>query len=124
LKRGFRDSDKPLVPSLQRDLFSLIVYGYCQGPRASREIEVLFEDSIEARILFPLDPPDRTTIDRFRKDNEKELADLFLHTLKKANAAFRTLRRAPLSRPSARSRLFAGPSSRVFSQKKTSPASA
>lgn len=65
----------------------LIVYGYCRGVRSSREIEGLFEDSIGARSLFPLEPPDHTTINRFRKDNEKELADLFFHTLRKAKEA-------------------------------------
>ena len=128
MKRRFRDSDKPLIPLLHKNLFDLvgdnhlivfidhtladydlspivnryrpdnvgrppcdpgkmvrlIVYGYCRGFRSSRQIEGLFEDSIGARSLFPLDPPDHTTINRFRKDNEKELADLFFHTLKKA----------------------------------------
>ncbi len=65
----------------------LIVYGDCRGLRSSREIEGLFEDSIGARSLFPLNPPDHTTINRFRKDNEKELADLFFYTLKKAKEA-------------------------------------
>ena len=62
----------------------LLVFAYCRGSRSSREIERLFEDSLGARAIFPADPPDHTTINRFRKDHEEALAALLLHTIEKA----------------------------------------
>ena len=62
----------------------LLVFAYCRVSRSSREIERLFEDSLGARAIFPADPPDHTTINRFRKDHDEALAALLLHTIEKA----------------------------------------
>lgn len=99
LKRILRDYD--LSPILKRyrsetvgrppfDLFLMIllgVYAYYVSIRSTRKMEDLHGDSIGVRVIFPMRCPDHSTINRFRKDNETELAGLFLYVLQKCGDA-------------------------------------
>ena len=58
-------------------MVSLLLYSYCVGERSSRRIERLCETDIAFRVLTANQLPDHATIARFRKDNDKELANLF-----------------------------------------------
>jgi len=55
--------------------------------RSTRKMEDLHGDSIRVRVIFPMRYPDHSTINRFRKDNETELAGLFLYVLQKCGDA-------------------------------------
>ena len=81
---GYRSDNVGRAPFDPGKMVLLLVFAYWRGFRSSREIERLFEDSIGARTIFPADPPDHSTINRFRKNNEDALAALFMHTFKKA----------------------------------------
>ena len=65
----------------------LVVYSYFVSIRSTRKMEDLHGDSIGVRVIFPVNPPDHTTINRFRKDNQTELAGLFLYVLEKCREA-------------------------------------
>ncbi len=84
---GYRSDNVGRAPFDPGKMVLLIVFAYWRGFRSSRAIERLFEDSLGARTIFPADPPDHSTINRFRKNNEDALAALFMHALKKAQEA-------------------------------------
>ena len=84
---GYRSDNVGRAPFDPGKMVLLIVFAYWRGFRSSRTIERLFEDSLGARTIFPADPPDHSTINRFRKNNEDALAALFMHALKKAQEA-------------------------------------
>ena len=54
-------------------LLALLVYGYAVGQRSSRQVERLCGVDVAFRVLCGQDPPDHTTIARFRKTH----VDLF-----------------------------------------------
>ena len=99
LKRILRDYDLSSIlnryPSVTVgrppfDPFSmilLVVFAYYESIRSTRKMEEWHGDSIGVRVIFPVRCPDHSTINRFRKDNETELAGLFLYVLQKCGDA-------------------------------------
>jgi len=65
-----------------RMMVSLLLYAYRQGIRSSREIERACEVDVAFRMITGNQKPDYSTICRFRKENEQELADLFTVVLR------------------------------------------
>ena len=65
----------------------LLAYTYFRGVRSSRKIEMLCDDSLSFRAIFPTNPPDHSTISRFRKDNWGVLQGLFTHVLAECRKA-------------------------------------
>jgi len=63
-------------------MVSLLLYAYCVGERSSRKIEWLCRRDIAFRVITANQVPDHSTICRFRKSNEKELAELFTEVLR------------------------------------------
>lgn len=68
-------------------MVSLLLYAYCLGERSSRKIERLCEVDIAFRVITANHMPDHCTIARFRKNNWKELNELFLQVLRLCAAA-------------------------------------
>jgi transposase len=64
-----------------RMLFALLVYAYCVGVRSSRAIERLCTTDVAFRVLCAQDPPDHTTIARFRAEAGAAFAGLFVQVL-------------------------------------------
>jgi len=60
---------------------ALYFYSYCVGERSSRKIEKNCLESVPFRIISGDLHPDHSTISRFRKKFQKELADLFKQVL-------------------------------------------
>lgn len=58
-------------------LTALLVYGYCQGVRSSRQIERACVTDVAFRVVAAQQRPDHTTIARFRARHAAALADLF-----------------------------------------------
>jgi len=65
----------------------LLVYGYCTGVVASRQIEKRTYEDVAFRYLSADEHPDHTTINEFRKRHLKALEGLFLQVLKLCQAA-------------------------------------
>ena len=63
-------------------MVALLLYGYCMGERSSRKIEVLCERDIAFRVITANQKPDHSSIARFRKDNARELEELFIEILR------------------------------------------
>jgi transposase len=68
-------------------LLSLLVYAYAVGERSSRRIERLCVDHVAFRVLCGQDPPDHTTIARFRAAHQDAFAGLFAQVLRLAKQA-------------------------------------
>src|SRR3954454_20920691 len=64
-----------------RMLLGLLVYGYCQGVRSSRQIERMCLTDVAFRVLCAQDGPDHATIARFRADAQEAFSDLFSQVL-------------------------------------------
>src|SRR3954451_8319923 len=64
-----------------RMLLGLLVYGYCQGVRSSRQIERRCQTDVAFRVLCAQDGPDHATIARFRADAQEAFSDLFSQVL-------------------------------------------
>src|SRR4051794_21169983 len=64
-----------------RMLLGLLVYGYCQGVRSSRQIERMCITDVAFRVLCAQDGPDHATIARFRADAQEAFSDLFAQVL-------------------------------------------
>jgi transposase len=62
-------------------LLALLIYGYCQGVRSSRQIERRCLTDVAFRVLCAQDVPDHATIARFRADYEDSFAALFTQVL-------------------------------------------
>jgi transposase len=58
-------------------MLALLVYAYCTGVRSSRRIEALCQVDVAYRVICAQDPPDHSTIARFRSDHERALKELF-----------------------------------------------
>jgi transposase len=68
-------------------LLGLLVYAYAVGERSSRRIERLCVDHVAFRVLCGQDPPDHTTIARFRAAHQDAFAGLFAQVLRLAAEA-------------------------------------
>lgn len=62
-------------------LVTLLVYASWQGVRSSRQIETRCHTDVAFRIICAQDPPDHTTIARFRKATAAAFVDLFAEVL-------------------------------------------
>jgi transposase len=62
-------------------LVTLLVYAMWQGVRSSRQIEARCHTDVAFRIICAQDPPDHSTIARFRQANAAGFADLFAQVL-------------------------------------------
>jgi transposase len=60
---------------------ALYFYSYCTGIRSSRKIEQLCQENVSFRVISCDQQPDHSTISRFRKKFENELAGLFIQVL-------------------------------------------
>jgi transposase len=58
-------------------LTALLIYGYCQGVRSSRQIERACVTDVAFRVIAAQQQPDHTTVARFRQRHAAALADLF-----------------------------------------------
>jgi transposase len=63
-------------------LLALMIYAYATGQRSSRRIERLCADHVAYRVLCAQDPPDHTTIARFRAAHDEVFTDLFAQVLR------------------------------------------
>jgi transposase len=62
-------------------LVTLMAYALWQGVRSSRQIEVRCQTDVAFRIICAQDPPDHSTIARFRKAHAAAFEDLFTRIL-------------------------------------------
>ena len=62
-------------------LLAVVIYAYCQGVRSSRHIERMCVTDVAFRVLCAQDPPDHTTIARFRALAGEAFTDLFAQVL-------------------------------------------
>jgi transposase len=63
-------------------MVSLMLYAYAKGVTSSRKIETACAEDIAFRVISANQQPDHATVARFRKDNEKEIKNLFVEVLK------------------------------------------
>ncbi|MBB5161973.1 transposase [Mycobacterium sp. AZCC_0083] len=63
-------------------LLALLIYAYASGQRSSRRIERLCADHVAYRVLCAQDPPDHTTIARFRADHDEAFIEVFAQVLR------------------------------------------
>jgi transposase len=70
-----------------RMLLALLIYGYSQGQRSSRRIEELCATDVAYRVICAQDPPDHTTLARFRQGHDTAIASLFVQVLELAGQA-------------------------------------
>jgi transposase len=68
-------------------LLALMIYAYATGQRSSRRIERLCADHVAYRVLCAQDPPDHTTIARFRAAHDEVFTDLFAQVLRLCSQA-------------------------------------
>lgn len=64
-----------------RLLFKVLVFGYWQGLRSSRKLEAALTYDMRYMFLAQMIKPDYRTISRFRVENEKAIAALFVETV-------------------------------------------
>jgi transposase len=62
-------------------LLTLLIYGYAHGVGSSRRIESLCSTDVAFRVICAQDPPDHTTIARFRADHRADVEALFTAVL-------------------------------------------
>jgi transposase len=70
-------------------LLALLIYAYASGQRSSRRIERLCADHVAYRVLCAQDPPDHTTIARFRAEHDDAFIDVFAQVLRLCDQAGR-----------------------------------
>lgn len=63
-------------------LLALMIYAYATGQRSSRRIEQLCVDHVAYRVVCAQDPPDHSTIARFRAAHDETFTDLFAQVLR------------------------------------------
>jgi transposase len=68
-------------------LLALLIYAYATGQRSSRRIEQLCADHVAYRVLCAQDPPDHTTIARFRAAHDEVFTDVFAQVLRLCSQA-------------------------------------
>ena len=64
-----------------RMFLGLLVYAYAGGHRSSRRIEDLCGADVAFKVICAQDPPDHSTIARFRQDNTDAVESLFVQVL-------------------------------------------
>jgi transposase len=70
-----------------KTLLGLLLYGYCQGVRSSRQIQRRCHEHLAFRVLAANQLPDHVTIARFRVRHEAALAGFLVASLKLCAAA-------------------------------------
>jgi transposase len=70
-----------------RLLLGVLLYGYCQGVRSSRQLERRCTEDIAFRVLAGNQTPDHVTIARFRARHEQALAGFLVESLRLCAAA-------------------------------------
>jgi transposase len=70
-----------------RMLLALLIYAYAHGQRSSRRVEDLCSTDVAFRVVCAQDPPDHSTIARFRQDNTTAVESLFVQVLELAGQA-------------------------------------
>ena len=68
-------------------LLALMIYAYATGQRSSRRIERLCADHVAYRVVCAQDPPDHSTIARFRAAHDEVFTDLFAQVLRLCSQA-------------------------------------
>ena len=68
-------------------LLALLIYAYATGQRSSRRIEQLCADHVAYRVVCAQDPPDHSTIARFRAAHDGVFTDLFAQVLRLCSQA-------------------------------------
>lgn len=68
-------------------LLALMIYAYASGQRSSRRIEQLCADHVAYRVVCAQDPPDHTTIARFRAAHDEVFTDVFAQVLRLCSQA-------------------------------------
>ena len=63
-------------------MLAVLLYGYCQGQRSSRQLEVLCQENVAYRVLAADSAPDHCAFARFRQRHEAALKGLFLEVLR------------------------------------------
>ena len=63
-------------------MVALLLYAYCRGQRSSRGIERECLEDVAYRVIAANLRPDHTTIARFRKRHEDQIAELFAEVLR------------------------------------------
>lgn len=66
-------------------MLTLLIWSYSQGVRSSRRIERLCQENVAWRVIAGEDPPDHSTICRFRQAHEAAIVDLLAQTLSVAD---------------------------------------
>jgi transposase len=62
-------------------MLTLLIWSYSQGVRSSRRIERLCHENVAWRVIAGQDPPDHSTICRFRQAHEAAIVELLAQTL-------------------------------------------
>ena len=62
-------------------MLTLLVFGYCEGKRSSRELEAACHRDVMYRMITGGMTPDHATIAKFRQVTDDVIEDLFLHVL-------------------------------------------
>jgi transposase len=70
-----------------KTLLGVLLYGYCQGVRSSRQLERRCHEDIAFRVLAGNQTPDHVTIARFRVRHEQALAGFLVESLRLCAAA-------------------------------------
>ena len=68
-------------------MLPVLLYGYCQGERSSRQLERLCEENVAYRILSADTKPDHCAFSRFRQRHEAALKGVFEEVLRLCAAA-------------------------------------
>ncbi len=63
-------------------LLALMIYAYACGERSSRRIEQLCTDHVAYRVVCAQDPPDHSTIARFRAAHDRAFVEVFAQVLR------------------------------------------
>jgi hypothetical protein len=63
-------------------MLTVLLYGYCEGERSSRQLEKLCQESVAYRIASANQCPDHSTFARFRAANIGRMKHLFLDVLR------------------------------------------
>jgi transposase len=62
-------------------MIPVLLYGYCQGERSSRQLERLCQEDVAYRVLAANTQPDHSAFCRFRQRHAKALKGLFIEVL-------------------------------------------
>jgi transposase len=82
ITRRYESELRGYPPHDPRMMVALLVYGYCVGVRASRQIEKKTHEDIAFRMLAGDNHPDHTRVSEFRRIHLAALAGLFLQILR------------------------------------------